>query len=91
MTHKPMINYINSLLTPTLNTTLTLQKHNHWPIKLLIQTIIAQKDIQIKGVHIEDSANYSFYNKTTHLSTKTQQYKLHTQPHALDNNNFYFS
>jgi hypothetical protein len=91
MTHKSTTNYINSLLIPTSNTTLTLQKHNHWPLKLLTQTIIARKHLKIKCINIENPDNHPLYNRTVHLSTTTQQYKLHIQPHALDNNNFYLT
>src|ERR1043165_7590418 len=89
ITHKPTINYINLLLAPTSNSKLTLQKHNHWPLKLLLQTIIACKNTKIKSTYIKDSDNHPLYIRTTHLSTMIQQYKLHIQLHALDNNNFY--
>src|SRR6185295_15697527 len=88
-THKSTTNYINALSTPTPNTTLTLQKYNHWPFKLLIQTIIACKQLKIKCINIKNPDNHPLYNRTVHLSTTTQQYKLQIQPHALDNNNFY--
>ncbi|CAG8682844.1 6692_t:CDS:1, partial [Ambispora leptoticha] len=89
--HKPTINYVNSVIQYLYNLNLLIQKHNYWPLKQLIQTIIARKRLTIKFTHIDHRTNHPLFQKTIQLAALPQLHKIKLVLFTLDNNNFYLT
>jgi hypothetical protein len=89
--HSTTIKTINSILQIVPNLNLSLQKQNSWPLKQLIHTIIARKNITIKLTLINAKSKPPLFQHTIQTVTSKQYNKLELIPHALDHNNFFIS